>query len=177
MIFPQKGVRFIAVNDTVDSAKGDNDLTPLRNLFNEWFVRDTSKKIRASKRAKGMSGKPTTSQPVYGYLMDKDGSFIVDEETAPVVQQIYRLCMAGNGPTRIARILTEQEIPTPGTLEFRRTGSTRRCHPGRECRWADNTVAHILERREYLGCLVNFKTEKESYKSKRTLENRQNYRA
>lgn len=171
MVFPQNGVRFIAVNDTVDSAKGDNDLTPLRNLFNEWFVRDTSKKIRASKRAKGMSGKPTTSQPVYGYLMDKDGNFIVDEETAPVVQQIYRLCMAGNGPTRIARMLTEQEIPTPGTLEFRRTGSTRRYHPGHECRWADNTVAHILERREYLGCLVNFKTEKESYKSKRTLEN------
>ena len=169
MVFPQNGVRFIAVNDTVDSANGDNDLTPLRNLFNEWFVRDTSKKIRASKRAKGMSGKPTTSQPVYGYLMDKDGNFIVDEETAPVVQQIYRLCLAGNGPTGIARMLTEQEIPTPGTLEFRRTGSTRRYHPGHECRWADNTVAHILERREYLGCLVNFKTEKESYKSKRTL--------
>lgn len=177
MVFPQNGVRFIAVNDTVDSANGDNDLTPLRNLFNEWFVRDTRKKIRASKRAKGMSGKPTTSQPVYGYLMDKDGNFIVDEETAPVVQQIYRLCLAGNGPTRIARILTEQEIPTPGTLEFRRTGSTRRYHPGHECRWTDNTVAHILERREYLGCLVNFKAEKESYKSKRTLENRQNYRA
>lgn len=171
VVFPQNGVRFIAVNDTVDSANGENDLTPLRNLFNEWYVRDTSKKIRASKRAKGMSGKPTTSQPVYGYLMDKDGNFIVDEETAPVVQQIYRLCMAGNGPTRIARMLTEQEIPTPGTLEFRRTGSTRRYHPGRECRWADNTVAHILERREYLGCLVNFKTEKESYKSKRTLAN------
>lgn len=171
MVFPQNGVRFIAVNDTVDSANGDNDLTPLRNLFNEWFVRDTSKKIRASKRAKGMSGKHTTSQPVYGYLMDKDGNFIVDEKTAPVVQQIYRLCLAGNGPTRIAQILTEQEIPTPGTLEFRRTGSTRRYHPGHECRWADNTVAHILERREYLGCLVNFKTEKESYKSKRTLEN------
>ena len=177
MIFPQNGVRFIAVNDTVDSANGENDLTPLRNLFNEWFVRDTSKKIRASKRAKGMSGKPTTSQPVYGYLMGKDGNFIVDEETAPVVQQIYRLCLAGNGPTRIARILTEQEITTPGTLEFRRTGSTRRYHPGHECRWADNTVAHILKRREYLGHLVNFKTEKESYKSKRTLENRQNYRA
>ena len=171
MVFPQNGVRFIAVNDTVDSANGENDLTPLRNLFNEWFVRDTSKKIRASKRAKGMSGKPTTSQPVYGYLMDKDGNFIVDEETAPVVQQIYRLCLAGNSPTRIARILTEQEIPTPGTLEFRRTGSARRYHPGHECRWADNTVAHILERREYLGHLVNFKTEKESYKSKRTLEN------
>lgn len=171
MVFPQNGVRFIAVNDTVDSANGDNDLTPLRNLFNEWFVRDTRKKIRASKRAKGMSGKPTTSQPVYGYLMDKDGNFIVDEETAPVVQQIYRLCLAGNGPTRIARILTEQEIPTPGTLEFRRTGNTRCYLPGFDYNWSTATVVRILEAREYLGTLVNFKTEKLSYKSNQTVWN------
>lgn len=171
MVFPQNGVRFIAVNDTVDSANGDNDLTPLRNLFNEWFVRDTRKKIRASKRAKGMSGKPTTSQPVYGYLMDKDGNFIVDEETAPVVQQIYRLCLAGNGPTRIARILTEQEIPTPGTLEFRRTGNTRCYLPRFDYNWSTATVVRILEAREYLGTLVNFKTEKLSYKSNQTVWN------
>ena len=134
MLFPQKGVRFIAVNDNVDSANGgmDNDFTPLRNLFNEWLVRDTSKKIKAVKRAKGMSGKPVTSKPVYGYLMDEDENYLVDEETAPVVQQIYQLCLAGNGPTKIARMLTEQQIPTPGTLEYRRTGSTRRYHPGYE---------------------------------------------
>ena len=173
MLFPQKGVRFIAVNDNVDSANGgmDNDFTPLRNLFNEWLVRDTSKKIKAVKRAKGMSGKPVTSKPVYGYLMDEDENYIVDEETAPVVQQIYQLCLAGNGPTKIARMLTEQQIPTPGTLEYRRTGSTRRYHPGYECKWATNTVVHLLENREYTGCLVNFKTEKPSYKLKHSIEN------
>ena len=173
MLFPQKGVRFIAVNDNVDSASEgmDNDFTPLRNLFNEWLVRDTSKKIKAVKRAKGMSGKPVTSKPVYGYLMDEDENYIVDEETAPVVRQIYQLCLAGNGPTKIARMLSEQQIPTPGTLEYRRTGSTRRYHPGYECKWATNTVVHLLENREYTGCLVNFKTEKPSYKLKHSIEN------
>ena len=158
MIFPQKNVRFIAINDGVDSAQGDNDFAPLRNIFNEWLVRDTSKKIRAVKRSKGMSGKPVTSKPVYGYLMDEDENFIIDEEAAPIVRQIYSLCLAGNGPTKIARMLAEQQIPTPGTLEYRRTGSTRRYHLGYECRWATNTV-------------VNFKTEKVSYKVKQSKEN------
>ena len=171
MIFPQKGVRFIAINDGVDSAQGENDFAPLRNIFNEWLVRDTSKKIKAVKRSKGMSGKPITSKPVYGYLLDEDENFIIDEEAAPVVRQIYSLCLAGNGPTKIARMLTEQQIPTPGTLEYRRTGSTRRYHPGYECKWATNTVVHLLENREYTGCLVNFKTEKPSYKLKHSIEN------
>ena len=171
MIFPQKGVRFIAINDGVCSAQGENDFAPLRNIFNEWLVRDTSKKIKAVKRSKGMSGKPITSKPVYGYLMDEDENFIIDEEAAPVVRQIYSLCLAGNGPTKIARMLTEQQIPTPGTLEYRRTGSTRRYHPGYECKWATNTVVHLLENREYTGCLVNFKTEKPSYKLKHSIEN------
>ena len=171
MIFPQKGVRFIAINDGVDSAQGENDFAPLRNIFNECLVRDTSKKIKAVKRSKGMSGKPITSKPVYGYLMDEDENFIIDEEAAPVVRQIYSLCLAGNGPTKIARMLTEQQIPTPGTLEYRRTGSTRRYHPGYECKWATNTVVHLLENREYTGCLVNFKTEKPSYKLKHSIEN------
>ena len=171
MIFPQKGVRFIAINDGVDSAQGENDFAPLRNIFYEWLVRDTSKKIKAVKRSKGMSGKPITSKPVYGYLMDEDENFIIDEEAAPVVKQIYNLCLAGNGPTKIARMLTEQQILTPGTLEYRRTGSTRRYHPGYECKWATNTVVHLLENREYTGCLVNFKTEKPSYKLKHSIEN------
>ena len=171
MLFPQKNVRFIAINDGVDSAQGENDFAPLRNIFNEWLVRDTSKKIKAVKRSKGMSGKPITSKPVYGYLMDEDENFIIDEEAAPVVRQIYSLCLAGNGPTKIARMLTEQQIPTPGTLEYRRTGSTRRYHPGYECKWATNTVVHLLENREYTGCLVNFKTEKPSYKLKHSIEN------
>ena len=118
--FPKKGVRFIAINDGVDSAQGDNDLTPLKNLFNEWMVRDTSRKIKAVFRSKGLSGKP---------------------------------------------------IPTPGTLEYRRTGSTRRYYPDYPYRWATNTVVHILERKEYLGHTVNFKTEKISYKVKSSVEN------
>ena len=171
MIFPQKGVRFIAINDGVDSAQGENDFAPLRNIFNEWMVRDTSKKIKAVFRSKGMSGKPITSNPVYGYLKGEDGHFIIDEEAAPVVRQIYSLCLAGNGPTKIARMLTEQGIPTPGTLEYRRTGSTRRYYPEYPCKWATNTVVHILERKEYLGHTVNFKTEKVSYKVKSSVEN------
>ena len=177
MIFPQKNVRFIAINDGVDSAQGENDFAPLRNIFNEWLVRDTSKKIRAVKRSKGMSGKPVTSKPVYGYLMDEDENFIIDEEAAPVVKQIYSLCLAGNGPTKIARMLTEQEIPTPGTLEYRRTGRTRRYHPGYECKWAANTVVHILENREYTGCLVNFKTTTQSYKNSKIIYNSEDKQA
>ena len=106
--------------------------------------------------------KPITSQPVYGYLKGPDGHFVVDPEAAPVVKQIYSLCLAGNGPTKIARMLTEQNIPTPGTMEYRRTGSDRRYYPDYECKWSANTVAHILERREYLGHTVNFKTAKVS---------------
>ena len=177
MIFPQKNVRFIAINDGVDSAQGENDFAPLRNIFNGWLVRDTSKKIRAVKRSKGMSGKPVTSKPVYGYLMDEDENFIIDEEAAPVVKQIYSLCLAGNGPTKIARMLTEQQIPTPGTLEYRRTGSTRRYHPGYECKWAANTVVHILENREYTGCLVNFKTTTQSYKCSKIIYNSEDKQA
>ena len=171
MLFPQKGVRYIAINDGVDSMQGDNDLTPLKNLFNEWMVRDTSKKIKAVFRSKGMSGKPITSQPVYGYLKGEDGGFVIDEEAAPVVRQIFSLCLAGYGPTQIARKLTEQNIPTPGTLEYRRTGSTRRYYPDYPCKWATNTVCHILERKEYLGHTVNFKTEKISYKVKSSAMN------
>ena len=177
MIFPQKNVRFIAINDGVDSAQGENDFAPLRNIFNEWLVRDTSKKIRAVKRSKGMSGKPITSKPVYGYLMDEDENFIIDEEAAPVVKQIYNLCLAGNGPTKIARMLTEQQIPTPGTLEYRRTGHTHRYHPGYECKWATNTVVHILENKEYTGCLVNFKTTTQSYKCSKIIYNSEDKQA
>lgn len=169
--FPKKGVRFIAINDGVDSAQGDNDMSALKNLFNEWLLRDTSRKIKAVFKSKGMSGVPITSQPVYGYLKGPDGHFIVDPEAATVVKQIFSLCLAGNGPTKIARMLTEQNIPTPGTMEYRRTGSTRRYYPDYPCKWSSNTVAHILERREYLGHTVNFKTEKVSYKVKTSVAN------
>lgn len=164
MLFPQKGVRFIAINDNVDSASGEGDFTALRNIFNEWMVRDTSNKIRAVFHAKGMSGKPVTSRPVYGYLKGSDGMFVIDEEAAPVVKKIYQLCLAGNGPTKIARMLSEENIPTPGTLDYQRTGNRNRYDPNYPCGWSANTVGHILERREYTGCLVNFKTTMQSYK-------------
>ena len=170
ILFPKKGVRYIAIYDNVDSEMGENDMTALRNLFNEWLVKDTSKKIKAVFRAKGMSGKPIGSHPVYGYIL-KDGHYEVDEEAAPVVKQIYDLCLSGFGPTQIARKLTEQNIPTPGTIEFQRTGSTRRYYPDSPCRWSTNTVCHILEHKEYLGHTVNFKTEKKSYKIKSSVEN------
>ena len=172
ILFPQKDVRFLAINNSIDSNNAsDNDFAPFLNIMNEWMVRDTSRKIKAVFRSKGMSGKPLTSQPVYGYLKGEDGHFIIDEEAAPVVRQIYSLCLAGNGPTKIARVLTEQEIPTPGTLEYRRTGSTRRYYPDYPYKWATNTIVHILERKEYLGHTVNFKTEKISYKVKSSVEN------
>ena len=168
MLFPQKGVRFIAVNDNVDSASEgmDNDFTPLRNLFNEWLVRDTSKKIKAVKKSKGMSGKPVTSKPVYGYVMDEDENFIIDEEAAPVVQQIYQLCLAGNGPTKIARMLTEQQIPTPGTLEYQRTGSTRRYHPGYECKWATNNVNGKISDERFMELSADYEAEQAELKKR-----------
>lgn len=134
-------------------------------------MKDTSLKVRAVKKAKGLSGKPVTSRPVYGYLMGEDERFVIDEEAAPVVKQIYSLCLAGNGPTKIARMLTEQQIPTPGTLDYRRTGNTHRYHPGYEYKWATNTVVHILENREYTGCLVNFKTTMQSCKIHKIIYN------
>ena len=132
------------------------------------MVRDTNKKIKAVFKSKGMSGKPLTSHPPYGYIKGEDGTFAIDEETAPVVRQIYALCLAGNGPGKIARMLTEQNIPTPGTIEFQRTGNTRRYYPDYPCKWSATTVGHILERQEYIGNTVNFKMEQVSYKFKGT---------
>ena len=91
MVFPKKGVRYIAINDGVDSEQGEGELSALKNLFNEWMVRDTSKKIKAVFKSKGMSGKPLTSHPPYGYIKGENGTFAIDEKTAPVVKQIYAL--------------------------------------------------------------------------------------
>lgn len=172
VLFPEKKVRFIAVNDNVDSATGDNDFTVLKNVFNDWFARDTSKKIKAVKHAIGMSGRHVTSWPPYGYVWDKSRrNYEVDPETAPVVKQIYALCLAGNGPMQIARILKEQNVPTPGTLVYQRTGNARWYYPNCPCKWAMGTVAHILSYKEYMGYTVNFKTSVKSYKSHHTVEN------
>ena len=165
--FPEKGVRFIAVNDGVDSERDDNDFTPFRNIINEWYAKDTSKKIRAVFRNKGMSGQRISTRSPYGYLRNEDGSLRADEETAPNVRLIFQLCAEGNGPGKIARMLKEREIPTPSTVVFQRTGQTRYYHPDDPCRWTSDTVAGILEQDAYLGRTSNFKTSRISYKSKK----------
>ena len=170
--FPELGVRFIAVNDGVDSDRQiDNDLTPFRNIMNEWYAKDTSKKIRSVFYNKGMSGQRLCTQIPYGYIKGTDGNLAIDEETAPVVKEIFELCAEGNGTGRIARTLRERRIPTPGTIEFRRTGRTRNYHPDDPFRWNESSVANILAQDAYLGRTTNFKTTKLSYKSKKTVEN------
>ena len=170
--FPEMGVRFIAVNDGVDSDdQMGNDFTPFRNIINEWYAKDTSKKIRAVFRNKGMSGQRLAVNAPYGYIKGEDGHLLVDEETAPVVELIFQLCVEGNGPGKIARMLKEREIPTPGTITFQRTGQTSRYFPDDPFRWNAATVQRILEQDTYLGRTTNFKTTKLSYKSKKTVIN------
>lgn len=140
-------------------------------LFNEWYAKDTSKKIRAVIRSKGMSGQRTSNTVPYGYLKGEDGKLMVDEETAPVVQLIFQLCAEGSGPGKIARTLREREIATPTTLAFRRTGQAYRYDPDHPCHWSENSISNILAHKEYLGHTVNFKTTKKSFKSKKTIEN------
>lgn len=171
IMFPDKDVRFIAINDGVDSARDDNDFTPFRNIINEWYAKDTSKKIRAVFRAKGLSGKRLSTQTPYGYLKGENGQLIEDTETAPVVRLIFRLAVEGNGPGKIARILREKQIVTPGTLEFHRTGRTSRYNPEFPYQWHESTVVNILEQKDYLGNTYNFKTTKKSYKSKKVIHN------
>lgn len=171
IMFPDKNVRFIAINDGVDSEHEDNDFTPFRNIINEWYAKDTSKKIRAVVRAKGMSGQRVATQIPYGYRKGEDGKLIVDEETAPVVRLIFQLCAEGNGPGKIARILRERKIITPGTLAFQRTGYIRNYDPDYPCHWNEGSIVNILGHKEYLGHTVNFKTTKKSFKSKKTMKN------
>lgn len=170
--FPEMGVRFIAVNDGVDSDdQTGSDFTPFRNIINEWYAKDTSKKIRAVFRNKGMSGQRLATNAPYGYIKGADGHLVIDEETAPVVELIFQLCVEGNGPGKIARMLKERGIPTPGTIEFRRTGRTRNYYPDDPCGWNQSSVVRILEQDTYLGRTTNFKTTKLSYKSKKRIDN------
>lgn len=168
IMFPDKDVRFIAINDGVDSARDDNDFTPFRNIINEWYAKDTSKKIRAVFRAKGLSGKRLSTQTPYGYLKGENGQLIEDTETAPVVRLIFRLAVEGNGPGKIARILREKQIVTPGTLEFHRTGRTSRYNPEFPYQWHESTVVNILEQKDYLGNTYNFKTTKSPIKVRKS---------
>ena len=175
--FPEADVRFIAINNGVDSAnQQESDLTPFINIFNEFYAKDTSKKIRAVFKAKGQSGKPLCTNPPYGYKKDPDDKtrWIVDDEAAVVVKEIFHLCMSGYGPTQIAKELRKRRIETPAEYG-KRVGVNVPAAKQREnddpCRWTTSTVVHILERREYTGCTVNFKTYKKSYKSKKQVKN------
>jgi len=175
--FPEADVRFIAINNGVDSAnQQESDLTPFINIFNEFYAKDTSKKIRAVFKAKGQSGKPLCTNPPYGYKKDPDDKtrWIVDDEAAAVVKEIFHLCMSGYGPTQIAKELRKRRIEPPAEYG-KRVGVNVPAAKQREnddpCRWTTSTVVHILERREYTGCIVNFKCHKKSYKSKKRVQN------
>lgn len=171
--FPDAGVRFIAISDGVDSeSQQDNDFTPFRNIINEWYAKDTSKKIRAVFKAKGNSGKHLCTIPPFGYIKDKEDKqkWLVDEEAAETVREVYRLCIQGYGPTQIARILTERGIDTP-VIHAKKVGITL---PVRENEysniWVTETVKTILANPAYLGHTVNFRTKKKSYKSKKKID-------
>ncbi|WP_286733038.1 recombinase family protein [Intestinimonas sp. UBA1698] len=168
--FPERDIRYIAINDGVDSDKGDNDFTPFRNLFNDFYARDTSKKIRAVMRAKGNAGEHLCTNPPYGYMKDPADKkkWIVDEEAAEIVRRIFDLCIAGKGPMQIAKLLTAQHVLTVKAHYAQRDGKPL---PEKPYQWSPKSVAGILERPEYTGCTVNFKTYSKSHKLKKRLHN------
>ena len=175
MIFPNADIRFIAINNGVDSAnQQDSDFTPFINIFNEFYAKETSKKISAVFKSKGESGKPLSTNVPYGYKKDPDDKhhWLVDEDAAKVVREIFKLCIDGYGPTQIAKLLTERRIENP-TAHAKRNGLNP---PVRQFYddpylWRDTTVTHILSRMEYIGHTVNFKTYRKSYKNKKQMHN------
>ena len=168
--FAERDIRYIAINDGVDSDKGDNDFTPFRNLFNDFYARDTSKKIRAVMRSKGNAGEHLCTNPPYGYRKDPADKkkWIVDEEAAEVVKRIFDLCIAGKGPMQIAKMLTADKVLTVKAHYAKQNGRTM---PDNPYRWSVESIRGILERPEYTGCTVNFKTHSKSHKLKKRLQN------
>ena len=171
IIFPDHDVRYIAINDGVDTLKSENELMAFKNIFNDWYARDTSKKIRAVFKAKGQSGKHL-SNPIYGYKHSETDKnlWVIDDEAAEVVRKIFHLCIDGYGPTQIARILTEQGIPTPTAYALSQ-GRDNGHKNAKLHRWGNETIAHILEKAEYCGHTVNFRTHVKSYKNKKRVDN------
>lgn len=175
LLFPEHNVRFIAVNSGVDSAnQQDNDFTPFLNIINEFYVKDSSKKVKASMKQKGESGEYLTTNPPYGYMKDPDNPkrhWIIDDEAAAVVRQIFAWCMEGYGPSQIAKKLTEAKVDCP-TVHWMKLGRNAPAKtPDDPYDWAPRTISGILEKQEYLGHMVNFKTHRQSYKSKKKIEN------
>ena len=171
--FPMFGVRYIAINDNVDTDSNEsNDLMPFKNLFNEWFIRDTSRKIRAVLKAKAERGERLGTRAPYGYRKDPDTKkLIVDEEAAAIVRRIFAMCAGGSGPSQIARILKKEQILTPTMYAYTRFGMNHTCldtaHP---YNWSDSAIANLLENEIYLGNTVNMKYSTKSYKDKRRVE-------
>ena len=161
-ILRQRGVRLIAINDGVDSLKGDDDFTPFRNIMNEFYARDTSRKIRSVFKSKGMSGKHLTGTVIYGYLWDeKREHWLVDEEAAEVVRRIFSLTMEGYGPYQISKLLSEAKVEIPAVHLARFHEGVNRAKPVKDpYGWGSSTIVSILKKREYLGHTVNFKTRK-----------------
>ena len=161
-ILRQRGVRLIAINDGVDSLNGDDDFTPFRNIMNEFYARDTSRKIRSVFKSKGMSGKHLTGTVIYGYLWDeKREHWLVDEEAAAVVRHIFALAMEGYGPYQIATKLSEEKIEMPAVHLARYGEGVNKNKAFADIyRWSASTVVEILKKQEYLGHTVNFKTRK-----------------
>lgn len=157
-----KGVRLIAINDGVDSINGDDDFTPFRNIMNEYYARDTSKKIKSVFKAKGMSGKHLTGTVIYGYLWDeKRENWIVDEEAAAVVRQIFRWTMEGFGPYQISQLLKQQKVEIPSVHLARYGEGVNKNKTVKDIYgWGSSAVVQVLKKREYLGHTVNFKTRK-----------------
>lgn len=170
--FVRLDVRYIAIMDNIDTAKGVSDIVPMQDLFNEWHAKNTSDKVRRVMQSKGNSGAPLTTNPPYGYTKvegSKD-EWVIDEPAAKVVRQIFDLCVSGLGPTQIAKRLKEQEVPTP-TEYWHSIG--RKCSdpPTAPYNWCAATVSNILDKPEYCGDTVNFRTYRKSFKMKKKLDN------
>ena len=161
--FPKYNVRYIAINDhfdTIDPNSTDSDIAGIKNWFNEFFAKDTSRKIRAVNKAKGERGVPLTTNVPFGYRKDPEDKtkWVVDEAAALVVKRIFKLCMEGRGPMQIAKLLQEEKVLNPTAYKKREGIKTPSPETADPYHWNTNTVVHILERREYTGCTVNFKT-------------------
>lgn len=171
--FPDRNIRFIAVNDCVDSADGENELAPFRNVMNEMYARDISRKVRSSQRIRGNAGEPL-SQPPYGYLKDPNNKkrWIIEPEAAKVVRDIFRMRLEGKGNETIARILQESEIKIPMAYWFERgLGRGGKKSQPNPYKWCKSTIARILAQQEYCGDVINFKTYSKSFKNKTRIEN------
>ena len=171
--FPEHDIRLVAVSDNIDTAEGENELAPIRNLFNEWYARDISKKRRISNKIKGNAGEPM-GQPPYGYIKDPSNPkrWIVDDEAAQVVRRIYSMTLEGYGTEQIAAQLEKDEILTPRAYWLKK--GIKRPGKGKQqpaTKWNSSTVTKILSLQEYCGDILNFKTYSKSYKNKKRLEN------